>query len=98
MNSPVRIWRNHKKVSAKLNLVGRVLTWTKIFAAPAGYEEEAPYFCAIVELENKDKITTQVVDCQSLAIGDKVKTVLRRIGKPGKDKVIEYGIKAVKLR
>ncbi len=38
-----------------------------------------------------------VVDSSSLKTGDKVKTVLRKIKDVGKDEVIEYGIKCVKI-
>lgn len=102
MNSPVRVWRNHKKIKDLLNLKGVVLTWTKIYSAPAGFEKEAPYFSAIIKLSNppvggNEKLTAMVVDCDELKTGDRVKTVLRRIGEVGKDEVIEYGIKCVKI-
>lgn len=97
MNSPVKVWRNHKKIAKYLNLQGTVLTWTKIFSAPAGFERQAPYYVAIVKLNNGEKITTMVVDCDSLKTGDRVKTVLRRIGEVEKDEVIEYGIKCIRL-
>lgn len=97
INSPVKVWRNHKKVKKYLNLKGVVLAWTKIFSAPFGFEKQAPYFVAIVKLENGEKITTMVVDSSSLKTGDKVKTVLRRMKDVGKDEVIEYGIKCVKI-
>lgn len=103
MNSPVKVWRNHKKVIKYINLQGVVLTWTKIFSAPSGYEKQAPYFVAIVKLDNppaagEKKITAMVVDCDSLKIGDKVKTVIRRLQEVASDEVIEYGIKCVKIQ
>ena len=96
MNSPVRIWRNHKKIAKYLSLQGTVLTWTKIYSAPTGFEKEAPYFSAIIKLNNNEKLTVMTVDCDELKTGDRVRTVLRRIGEVGKDEVIEYGIKCVK--
>lgn len=95
MNSPVKIWRNHKKIEDLLNLKGVILAWTKIFSAPAGFEKQAPYHVAIVKLETNEKITAMVVDCDSLKTGDCVKTVLRRICEVEKDEIIEYGIKCV---
>ena len=97
MSSPVKIWRNHKKVKNYLNLQGVVLTWAKIFAAPLGFEKFAPYFVAIVKLETGEKITAMVIDCDSLKTGDKVKTVLRRLQEVESDEVIEYGIKCIKI-
>lgn len=102
MNSPVKTWRNHKKVKNYLNLHGTVLTWTKIFFSPSGFEKQTPYFVAIVKLDNPpaggEKITSMVVDCDCLKTGDKVKTILRRINEVGKDEVIEYGIKCVVIK
>jgi uncharacterized OB-fold protein len=97
VNSPIRIWRNHKKVINRLNLHGVVLAWTKIFAAPSGFEKQTPYFVAIIKLETGEKITAMVVDCGELQTGDKVKTVLRRLQEVARDEVIEYGIKCVKI-
>lgn len=102
MNSPVKIWRNHKEINKYLNLKGVVLMWTKIYSAPVGFEKQAPYFVAIVKLDDppaggREKITAMLVDCDELKTGDRVKTVLRRIGEVDKDEVLEYGIKCVKI-
>jgi uncharacterized protein len=97
LNSPIKIWRNHKKVIKYLNLHGIVLAWTKIFVAPLGFEKNIPYFVAIIKLNNGEKITSMVVDCDELKTGNQIKTVLRRLQDVGKDEVIEYGIKCVKV-
>lgn len=51
MSSPVTVWRHHKNIRNYLGKTGKVVVWTKVFAAPAGYEHEAPYFVAIVEFD-----------------------------------------------
>lgn len=96
MSSPVTVWRHHKQINKNLNKTGRLLVWTKVFVAPSGFEHEAPYFVAIVELEDGQKMPLQLVDCEEkdLKIGRQVMTVVRKRGKVGLDEVIEYGIKA----
>ncbi len=97
MNSPVYIWRSHKKVKNYLGLQGTVLTWTRIYSAPSGFEKQVPYFSAIVKLDNGEKITVMVVDSDEIKTGDRVKTVLRRIREVEADEVIEYGVKCVRI-
>lgn len=103
MSSPVTVWRHHKNIRNYLNKRGRVIVWTKVFIAPAGFEHEAPYFVAIVEFEDKKRIPLQIVDFegdalpagrQGLKQNQKIVTVVRRLGKVKLDEVIEYGIKA----
>jgi len=96
MSSPVTVWRNHKNLRNYLEKKGRILVWTKIFVAPEGFEHEAPYFVAIVELEDGKKMPLQLVECEDkdLKPGRKIATVVRRLGKVKLDEVIEYGIKA----
>lgn len=94
MSSPVTIWRQHKKLNAYLNKVGRLVVWTKIFVAPQGFEHQVPYFVGIVDFGN-EKLPLQIVDCdeKSLPAGRQVKIVIRKIGKVKPDDVIEYGLK-----
>lgn len=73
------------------------MTWTRVYSAPAGFEQQAPYFVAVVKLDGGEKITSMIVDCDEVKTGDRVKTVLRRIGETEKDEVIEYGVKCVKI-
>ncbi len=94
MNSPVQNWRLTKNIHTKVGKVGVVVSWTKVYVAPSGFEHETPYYVAIVEFTKGNRITAQVVDCESdPQIGDKVVTVIRRIGKPKAAEVIQYGIK-----
>lgn len=101
MNSPVTIWRYHKKLHKYLNKVGRLIVWTKIYAAPSGFEHQAPYLVGIVEFDpsiNSGQVTRmplQIVDCEEkdLRVNQKVITVVRRIGRTKSEDVIQYGIK-----
>lgn len=95
MLSPVKIWRNQKKIKKLLSLEGKIVSFTKVFVPPAGFEAQAPYIVAIVKLTTGKNYTAQLVDWdeKDLIIGQKVKTVLRRTRDPGEEGVIPYGIK-----
>lgn len=95
MSSPVQIWRNHKNLNKYLNKVGRLLVWTKILVAPTGFEHQVPYLVGIVDF-GKERLPLQIVDCEekTLKPNQKVKIVIRKIGKVKPDDVIEYGLKA----
>ena len=94
MNSPVQIWRSHKKLSTYLNKVGRLIVWTKIFVAPSGFEHQIPYLVGIIQFDN-ERLPLQIVDCEEedLKANQKVITVIRKIGKAKAEDVIEYGVK-----
>ncbi len=52
MSSPVTVWRHHKNIRNYLGKTGKIIVWTKVYIAPAGFEHEAPYFAAIVEFKD----------------------------------------------
>lgn len=105
MNSPVTVWRSHKKLSAYLNKVGKLLVWTKIFVAPGGFEHQVPYLVGIIQFDPStssgqvERLPLQIVDCEEeyLKPNQKVITVIRKIGKAKSEDVIEYGIKVKPL-
>lgn len=96
MSSPVTVWRHHKNIRNYLGRTGKIIVWTKVFMAPSGFEHEAPYPVAIVEFSKGDRMPLQLVeyDEKHLKPGQKIKTVVRKLGKVGLNEVIEYGIKA----
>ncbi|MCJ7739788.1 OB-fold domain-containing protein [Candidatus Microgenomates bacterium] len=95
MISPVKIWRNQKRIRQLLGLKGKIVSFTKIFVPPAGFEAQAPYIVALVKLANGQNFTAQLVDWEDkhLQIGQKVKTVLRKTRDPGEEGIIPYGVK-----
>lgn len=99
MNSPIQVWRNHKKLHNYLGKTGRLLTWTTIYIAPAGFEHQTPYVVGIVELSGGERLPVQIVDCkeEDLKPNQKVTVVIRKIGKVASGEVIEYGIKVKPL-
>lgn len=110
MNSPITVWRNHKKLHAYLGRIGKILVWTKIYAAPSGFEHQAPYVVAVVEFDPSasfdkaqdkssgqvEKIPLQVVDFEEeeLKVSQKVLVVVRKGAKAHPDQVLEYCLKA----
>lgn len=95
MNSPVQVWRNHKNLRNYLGKKAKLIAWTTIYVAPAGFEHQTPYTVGIAEFENKERMPVQIVDCkeEDLKLNQKVMVVIRKIGKVRSDEVIEYGIK-----
>lgn len=95
MISPVKIWRNQKKIQKLLTLRGKIISYTRVHVPPSGFIEQAPYVIVIVEFGNGKRYTAQLVDWEekNLQIGQEVVSVLRRTRDPGEESVIPYGIK-----
>ncbi|MEM2963516.1 MAG: Zn-ribbon domain-containing OB-fold protein [Candidatus Anstonellales archaeon] len=74
---------------------GRIYTYTKVCIAPEGFELDAPYILAIVELDEGPKLTAQIVDCneEEVKIGLPVEMVFRKIYEEGEEGIIHYGFK-----
>ena len=75
------------------SITGTIESFTRVYSAPLGFENQAPYILALVSLGNGKKITSQVVDCKEVRIGDKVEPCLRKVYVDGKDGLIHYGTK-----
>lgn len=95
MNSPVQVWRTAKELHKYLGKKGKIVVWTRIFVAPSGFEPELPYIVAIIEFEDKTRMSLQVVDYieEQLKPGQEVVTTIRRIGRSAPEEVITYGVK-----
>ena len=87
--------RKGKIVEKQYSGKGRVFSFTEIFAAAQGFEDQAPYVLAIIELVEGAKLTAQVVDChlKDVTIGDSVESVFRVIQRDDPDGLIHYGFK-----
>lgn len=97
--TPASIWRESKKLQQELGKVGKIAAFTTIFSPPSGYEHQIPYNVAIVNFESGNH-AYEVVDVakESLKIGLRVQTVIRRIGQSEPEELIEYGIKVKPLK
>ena len=75
------------------SIIGTIESFTKVYSAPSGFEKQAPYILALISLNDGKKITSQVVDCREVKIGDNVEPCLRKVYVDGKDGLIHYGTK-----
>jgi len=77
---------------------GRVYSYTVVQDAPAGYEEQAPYYLALVRLDDGPLVTAQLTDVNGgVAIGDRVEMVTRKLTTEGSKGMIVYGYKFRKV-
>lgn len=95
MTSPVKIWRNQKKLSILIGKKGKVVSWTYIRIPPLGFENQAPYPVGLIKLENGKMIIAQMVDYREkdLKFGQKVIAIIRRTMQTESGDVIPYGVK-----
>lgn len=93
--SPVKIWREAQKRYRNLGKFGRLVSFTRIRQGPAGFGKNTPYWVGMVQFENGERVTGQIVEAQGkkLEVGMKVKGILRRLSPGNKKGVIEYGVK-----
>jgi uncharacterized OB-fold protein len=87
--------RKGKIVQKKMPSHGKVMSWTKVFAAPMGFEMETPYYLAIIELDNGVRLMSQLVDSKEAGVktGAKVQLAFRRVGEGEEEGLIGYGFK-----
>ncbi|MGD8603130.1 MAG: Zn-ribbon domain-containing OB-fold protein [Anaerolineales bacterium] len=74
---------------------GEVYSYTTVYDAPAGHEDQAPYTVALVKLEEGPMVTAQLTDMadQTAEIGMPVEMVTRRLRSDGDRGVLIYGYK-----
>ena len=84
----------------KISNPGKLVSFTVIRNAPAGFEDQAPYIVGIIELAPKIRVTAQIIniDPKKLKIGQKLISVFRRISVADKESVIHYGLKFQPVR
>lgn len=88
-------WRLSKErfKLARSEIRGVIETFSVVYNAPKGYEDNVPYVIALIKLDNGEKITSQIVDTDKVEIGMKVEPCLRKVYVDGDDGLIEYGTK-----
>ncbi len=73
---------------------GTVYSYTLLQEPPLGYESQAPYYVALVELDDGGLVTAQLTDIDgSVQIGDRVEMVTRKLTTDGAQGMIVYGYK-----
>ncbi len=75
---------------------GEVYSFSRVYEAPAGFEEMTPYTVALVKLEEGPMVTAQLTDLNGhdVEIGTPVEMVTRRLHSANDDRgVLVYGYK-----
>lgn len=74
---------------------GEVFSYTTIYDAPVGFEQNAPYTVALVKLEEGPLVTAQLTDVtkDEIHIGMPVEMVTRKLSTDGHEGMIVYGYK-----
>ena len=74
---------------------GEVYSFTTVYEAPAGFEENTPYTVALVKLEEGPMLTAQLTDLgeRKTSIGMPVEMVTRKLRSDGDRGVLVYGYK-----
>ena len=86
---------SEKLEDKEMPTTGKILTYTRLHEPLPGFEALAPFFLAVVRLENGARVLTQIVDSpdESVKTGAKVKAVVRRARVDGDSGQIIYGFK-----
>ena len=75
-------------------MVGTIYSYTLLQEPPMGHESQAPYYLALVELDDGGLVTAQLTDIYgSVQIGDRVEMVTRKLTTDGPQGMIVYGYK-----
>lgn len=87
--------RKGKLIPRQMPREGKIVSFTQVHAAPAGFELEAPYWLALIDLKNGVRVLSQVVDVDAakMRIGASVAMVFRKIFEDDKHGAIAYGYK-----
>lgn len=74
---------------------GQVYSYTTVYDAPQGYQENAPYAVALIQLEEGPMLTAQLtdVDADEVTIGMPVEMVTRKLRSDGERGILVYGYK-----
>jgi uncharacterized OB-fold protein len=82
----------------KLSGVGVVEAATVVHSPPSGFELQAPYTLAMIRLDEGPRVLAQVTDTKpgDVKVGDRVRSVFRRINEEGEAGVVQYGYKFVR--
>lgn len=74
---------------------GEVYSYSVMYNAPQGFEDQKPYTIALVKLDDGPMVTAQLtdVDHDQVQIGMRVEMVTRKIREDGNEGQIIYGYK-----
>lgn len=73
---------------------GEIYSFTTLQETPEGFDEQAPYMLALIKLDEGPIVTAQLTDVDgTVAIGDRVEMVTRKLTTEGQRGMIVYGYK-----
>jgi len=84
-----------KMMKQKLSGIGTIVSYTVVYDAPSSYELLKPYVLAVIELEERAKLTSQIIDVEpgDVKIGMRVEAAFRRLVQEGEAGRLQYGDK-----
>jgi uncharacterized OB-fold protein len=87
--------RKGKVVLKQFCGLGSIYSFSEVSSGPVGFELEAPYVLAIIELDEGPRLTAQVVGVNEseVKIDDRVEMVFRKIMEDSPEGIIHYGYK-----
>ncbi len=89
--------RQTELAGLKQNLSGQgeVYTFSTMYNVPQGFEDQAPYTVAIIQLDEGPRVTAQLTDVNhdQVQVGMRVEMVTRRLKEEGPEGQIVYGYK-----
>lgn len=74
---------------------GEVYSYSTMYNAPHGYEDQQPYTIALIKLDEGPMVTAQLTDvaAEQVRIGLRVEMVTRKLREDGAEGQIIYGYK-----
>jgi hypothetical protein len=78
-----------------LSGLGEVYSFSTMYNAPKGFEEQKPYTVALIKMDDGPMITAQLtdIDHDDVSIGLRVEMVTRKIREDGSEGQLIYGYK-----
>jgi uncharacterized protein len=94
METPARADRG-MRLTQNLTGRGEVYSYSTMYNAPQGFEDQQPYTIALVKLEDGPMVTAQLTDVEpgDVKIGLPVEMVTRKLREDGPEGQIVYGYK-----
>ena len=82
---------------AEMPKTGKIVTYTQLHEPMPGFEAQAPYYLAVIELKNGARLLSQIVDSpdDQVKTGAKVRATVRRVHVEGESGQIIYGYKFI---
>ena len=76
---------------------GTIVTYTRLHEPLPGFEAQAPYYLAVIKLQNGARLLAQIVDSpdEKVKIGAPVSATVRRVRVDGESGQIVYGYKFI---